>query len=143
MEAVVLKILELLLVWGQSAGMNFFLTAVIVVAFLWTMWKISPALESIALIQETIAISQKATAESLKQASEAITSAFSQLSEHDKRAAIIERNQEEMSATCKNHSGLINSNGSISSEQHHAEMMVLTRVEGKVDRLIGQSSQSY
>ena len=143
METIAVKILDVMLAWGQGAGMNFLLSMVIVAAFGWMLWKISPALESIARIQQTIAISQEATAVSLKQAADAITSAFSQLAEHDRRAALIEQNQEMMHDTCRDHGEQIGTIKDFFTNCHKEEMLAIqdsrseslqamARIEGKI-----------
>ena len=132
METVILKLLDVLLTWGQNAGMNFLLSMVIIAAFGWVMWKISPALESIARIQQTIAISQEATAVSLKQASDAITGAFLQLAEHDRRSALIEQNQKMMHDTCCDHGEQITTIKDFFTNCHKEEVLAIQDSQSKI-----------
>ena len=126
-------ILTAIVSMGPLLGLVVLLTAGLIAVLVWLLKKVLPMLENIATSQTLISIAQEATATHLQRTGDTLSQLFDKINAHDKQAALVAQNQNQMHATCEHHGEIIAETKDFFTGCHKEEMVALTRIETKLD----------
>lgn len=128
-------ILTAIVSMGPLLGLVVLLTAGLIAVLVWLLKKVLPMLENIATSQTLISIAQEATATHLQRTGDTLSQLFDKINAHDKQAALVAQNQDQMHAICEHHGEIINETKDFFTGCHKEEMVALARIETKLDGL--------
>ena len=129
-------ILTAIVSMGPLLGLVVLLAIGLIVVLAWLLKKVLPMLENIAHSQTIISIAQEATATHLQRTGDTLNQLIDKINAHDKQAALVAQNQDQMHSTCENHGEIIKETKDFFTGCHKEEMVSLTRIETKIDGLM-------
>jgi hypothetical protein len=128
-------ILTAIVSMGPLLGLVVLLSVGLISVLVWLLKKVLPMLENIANSQTIISIAQEATATHLQRTGDTLNQLFDKINAHDKQAALVAQNQDQMHSTCEHHGEIIAETKDFFTGCHKEEMISLARIETKIDGL--------